>query len=187
MEWQTPAYTQKEMFMKILVLSDSHSTLSFMRRCIDAVKPDAVVHLGDHFDDGEAMREEYPCLRFYQVPGNCDRYRTPPHAREILNMPLYGVRIYMTHGHIHRVKQVLGLLLRDAREAKADIALFGHTHCAYCQQESDGLWVMNPGSCGYYGGTAALIEVADKKISDCRIIGQSDLDQITVGTERPVR
>ena len=46
--------------MKILVLSDSHSALSFMRRCIDSVKPDAVIHLGDHFDDAEEMREEYP-------------------------------------------------------------------------------------------------------------------------------
>ena len=31
--------------MKILVLSDSHSALSFMRRCVDAVHPDAIVHL----------------------------------------------------------------------------------------------------------------------------------------------
>ena len=44
--------------MKILVLSDSHSTLSFMRRCIDSVQPHAVIHLGDHFDDAEAMKEE---------------------------------------------------------------------------------------------------------------------------------
>ena len=50
--------------MKILVLSDSHSTLSFMRRCIDAVKPDAMIHLGDHFDDGRAMAEEYPQYGF---------------------------------------------------------------------------------------------------------------------------
>mgnify|MGYP003297474041 CR=1 FL=1 len=44
--------------MRILVLSDSHSTLSFMRRTIDAVRPDSIIHLGDHFDDGMAMHEE---------------------------------------------------------------------------------------------------------------------------------
>ena len=54
--------------MKILVLSDSHSTLSFMRRCIDAVQPDAMIHLGDHYDDGQAMAEEYPRIPLYQVP-----------------------------------------------------------------------------------------------------------------------
>ena len=51
--------------MKILVLSDSHASLSFMRRCVDAVKPDAVVHLGDHFDDGQALQEEYGNIPFY--------------------------------------------------------------------------------------------------------------------------
>ena len=61
--------------MKILVLSDSHSALRFMYACMEAVNPDAVVHLGDYFDDGAALREDYPQVRFYQVPGNCDRYR----------------------------------------------------------------------------------------------------------------
>lgn len=161
--------------MKILVLSDSHSSLRFMRECVIKTKPNVIIHLGDYFDDGETLHEEFPNILFYQVAGNCDKYRAPFHAREILIMPIGGVRFYMTHGHIHRVKQVLGLLLRDAREAKADIALFGHTHVAYCQQEEDGLWVMNPGSCGYGGGSAGLIEIENEKISSCRNIGQEDL------------
>ena len=72
------------MTMKILVLSDSHSALSFMFRCVNAVKPDAIVHLGDHYDDGEALGEEFPHIPIYQVPGNCDRYRAPFGASEIL-------------------------------------------------------------------------------------------------------
>ena len=56
-----------------------------------------------------------------------------------------------------------------------DIALFGHTHVPYCQQEADGLWVMNPGSCGYGGGSAGLIEIENEKISSCRNIRQEDL------------
>ena len=39
--------------MKILVLSDSHSALSFMRSCIETVKPDRIIHLGDYYDDAE--------------------------------------------------------------------------------------------------------------------------------------
>ena len=161
--------------MKVLVLSDSHSSMRFMRLCVSKVNPDVIIHLGDHFDDGEALNEEFPHIRFYQVAGNCDRYRVPPHAREILVMPIGGVRFYMTHGHIHRVKQVLSLLMRDAREAEADIALFGHTHVAYCEQEADGLWVMNPGSCGYNGGSAGLIEIEAEKITSCRILRQEEL------------
>ena len=162
--------------MKILVLSDSHAGLSFMRRCIDAVRPDAVIHLGDHYDDGTAMAEEYPQIRFCQVPGNCDAHRCfipdPETRLEILG----GVRIFMTHGHRHHVKQTLIRLLTDARASRAGAVLFGHTHLAYCRQEEDGLWVMNPGSCGYFGGSAGLLEVSAGQILQCRLLREEDLN-----------
>lgn len=161
--------------MKILVLSDSHSALSFMRRCITVVKPNAVVHLGDHFDDGEAMKEEFPGLPFYQVPGNCDRYRCPSWQSPILIDRVCGVNLYMTHGHKHSVKTYLGALLRDARMSNVDAVLYGHTHQAYQHREEDGLWVLNPGTCGCYGGTAGVIEVAGGSIQSCRIITDEDL------------
>ena len=115
---------------------------------------------------------------FYQVPGNCDRYRCPPFAREILSLPAGGVRLYMTHGHIHKVKQTPGLLLRDARESGAAAALYGHTHVADCHREEDGLWVLNPGSCGSWSGSVGLIEICDEKIIACRILRQADLEEM---------
>jgi len=161
--------------MKILVLSDSHSTLSFMRRCIDTVKPDVMIHLGDHFDDGEAMAEEYPRILLYQVPGNCDRYRCRPGIPEITTPRSGGVDIYMTHGHKHSVKSYLGALLQDARKANAGLVLYGHTHIPDCHREEDGLWVLNPGSCGYYGGSAGLVEIKDGSICNCRLLKECDL------------
>ena len=161
--------------MKILVLSDSHSALSFMHFCIRKVQPDAIVHLGDHYDDGEAIREEFPGIRLYQVPGNCDRYRCPPDALQVMMPILDGVRLYMTHGHLHKVKMTTGLLLADARKARADAVLYGHTHVPNCYQEPDGLWVLNPGSCGYFGGTAGLIETRGGKIESVRILRDADL------------
>ncbi len=163
--------------MKILVLSDSHSGMSFMRLSVEKVRPDAVVHLGDHFDDGQALQEEFPHLRFYQVPGNCDKYRAPVWAREILCLQVGSVTLYMTHGHRHFVKQTLITLLRDARAAGAGAALYGHTHIADCHQEADGLWVLNPGSCGSFGGSVGLLEVNDNKITACRILRQTDLEE----------
>ena len=162
--------------MKILVLSDSHAALSFMRRCIDAVQPDAVIHLGDHYDDGTAMAEEYPQIRFYQVPGNCDAHRCFIPDPETRLETLGGVRILMTHGHRHHVKQTLIRLLADARASRADAVLFGHTHSAYCQLEENGLWVLNPGSCGYFGGSAGLLEVNAGQILQCRILREEDLN-----------
>ena len=165
--------------MKILVLSDSHSTLSFMRLCIEAVRPDAVVHLGDHYDDGSAMREEIAIGRFYQVPGNCDRFRLYTPVPETLVEKVCGVKLFMTHGHIHRVKMGLGALIADARKTGVQAVLFGHTHEAYCAQEEDGLWVVNPGSCGYFGGSAALLEAENCEITACRILRQADLESFT--------
>lgn len=164
--------------MKILILSDSHSTLSFMRRCIQAVEPDAVVHLGDHYDDGTAMAEEFSIGRFYQVPGNCDKYRLYTPVPETLVEKVCGVKLFMTHGHIHRVKTGLGALIADARRTGVQAVVFGHTHEAYCQQESDGLWVVNPGSCGYFGGSAAVIETDGNRITGCRIVRQPELDDL---------
>ena len=164
--------------MKILVFSDSHAGLSFMRRCIRAVRPDAVVHLGDYFDDGQVICEENAHIPFYQVPGNCDKYRTPIWAREILILPVCGVTLYMTHGHRHFVKNSTGRLLADARAAGAQAALYGHTHIPDCHQEDDGLWVLNPGACGSSGGHAGIIETSEKKITACRLIGGADLEAI---------
>ena len=162
--------------MKILVLSDSHSSLRFMRRCVEAIKPDAVVHLGDHYDDGQTLAEEYPHLVFHQVAGNCDRYRCPPGTREMLCYPVCGVILFMTHGHNHYVKSGIGALLADARRYGAQAALYGHTHRADCHRQADGLWVLNPGSCGHSGGSAGVIETEGKTITACYLVDQAELE-----------
>lgn len=163
--------------MKILVLSDSHSALSFMRFAIEKVRPDHVVHLGDHYDDGAAMAQENPHIIFHQVPGNCDRYRCDPYPIETMCYDVGGVRLFMTHGHRHFVKSSLYRLLADARKSGAKAVLFGHTHEALCCQEDD-LWVLNPGTCGTYGGSVGVIEIEDKKIFACRILRQTELEML---------
>ena len=164
--------------MKILVLSDSHSALRFMYACMHTVRPDAVVHLGDHYDDGLALREDHPGVRFYQVPGNCDRYRCDPRLPEILIERVLGVNLYMTHGHKHNVKMYLAARLREARACRGQAVLYGQPHVADCHQEEDGLWVLNPGSGGYGGGSAGLIEVENGTIKTCRILRQADLEDM---------
>ncbi len=163
--------------MKILVLSDSHSSLRFMYDCMDAVQPDAVIHLGDYFDDGETLQEDFYGVPFYQVPGNCDRYRCPPGIPEIRVERVLGVDLYMTHGHKHNVKLYLGALLADAHACKVQAVLYGHTHIPDCREE-EGLWILNPGSCGYGSRTAGLMEVEQGKIKTCRIIRQEDLEDM---------
>lgn len=161
--------------MKILVLSDSHSARSFMRLCVEAVKPDAVIHLGDYYADGEVLAEEYPHIPVWQVPGNCDANRGWCRDPEIRVERVCGVELFMTHGHRHQVKTGLYALLRDARRWNVQAVLYGHTHAADCHQEEDGLWVLNPGTCGTYGGSAGLIEVERGRILGCKILRSEDI------------
>lgn len=156
--------------MKLLVLSDSHASRYFMRQCLDLIRPDAAVHLGDYYNDGQDMAEEYPTIPIYAVPGNCDRSRGYIPDPEVKLVTIGGVRFMLTHGHLHNVKMTLIRLLAAARDMGADAVLFGHTHEAHCTREEDGLWVLNPGSCGYGGGSAGLIEIQNGKIVDCRIL-----------------
>ena len=162
---------------RILVLSDSHRGMSFMRWCVDTVKPNAIIHLGDFYGDGDELREEYPNILLYQVAGNCDCYLAPPGAREILIDRVQGVDLYMTHGHRHRVKSMMGLLLDDARKAKVQAVLYGHTHIADCRKDGD-LWILNPGAAGSWGGSAGIIEVDNGKILNCRIFRYGDQEEL---------
>jgi len=161
--------------MKILVLSDSHASLRFMRNAIDKLHPNVILHLGDYYDDGQVITKEYPEIPFHQVPGNCDRFRCPPGEPEVIQLKLFGVSVLMTHGHRHGVKTGLGHLLREAYLNNADAVLFGHTHEAYCTQEGS-LWILNPGSCGHSGGSVGLLEVKNDKIVCCSIIRQENLE-----------
>lgn len=164
--------------MKILVLSDSHATLRIMRSAVDAIKPDAIIHLGDFFDDGEVIREENPQIPFYSVPGNCDRNRMYQPRPEALCCAVCGVRIYMTHGHNHNVKLSLYSLVQDAREYGVQAALFGHTHAPHCEL-ADGLWILNPGSCGNGCGTVGLIETVNGRILNCRVLRQEEWEELS--------
>ncbi len=160
--------------MKILVLSDSHASLRFMRQAMDRVKPDAVIHLGDYYDDGEILAREYPHIPFHQVPGNCDRYRCPEWVKSWLCYDVCGVRLFMAHGHEQGVKLSTGRLAAQARALHAQAALYGHTHRPDCRQE-DGLWIFNPGACGSGEGSVGLIVTKDNEILDCRHIDVNSL------------
>ena len=101
--------------MRLLILSDSHRYMDFMERCLEVLRPDCVIHLGDYYPDGHSLRALSTGASFYQVPGNCDEYSCDPFLPRILMPTIDGVRFYLTHGHQHHVKQTLSQLLRDAR------------------------------------------------------------------------
>lgn len=134
--------------MRVLVVSDVHGRTGRLYDAIEQQPTAAVVlFLGDGLRQAEEAAQRYPDRTFYMVPGNCDfGAQLLPVRQETLG----GKRFYFTHGHLHDVKYTLYRIELAAREAGADIALFGHTHTP-CEEYVDGLYLFNPGSLGYEG------------------------------------
>lgn len=146
--------------MKLLVFSDSHGVPLFMQKALEQHRnADAVIFLGDGTRNIPEMQSLFPNMAFYAVRGNCDFGGEP--LKEVLD--LGGARIFCTHGHEYNVKLGLYNVVCAAREAKADILLFGHTHQALNTYE-DGLYIMNPGAIAAYPPTCGIIEISDAGI-----------------------
>ena len=133
--------------MRILVLSDSHGDVDSMKKAVERVQPDQIIHLGDHWRDGAALKKAFPLLPVAQVPGNCDLYDFSARGPDPLILSLDGHRVMLTHGHHHHVKSNLLSIRYAAMEAEAELCLFGHTHIPFLQSV-DGLTLLNPGSIG---------------------------------------
>ena len=134
--------------MRILVVSDVHGNSRALCRAIEN-QPTAgtVLFLGDGLRQAEDAADRYPDRTFYMVPGNCDLAASGPFTRQ---ETFGGKRFLFTHGHKYDVKYGLYKLDLAAREAGADIALFGHTHVPYSDY-TEGLYLFNPGSLGQDG------------------------------------
>ncbi|MBQ3157327.1 MAG: YfcE family phosphodiesterase [Clostridia bacterium] len=135
---------------RALILSDIHGEENGLRWMLEEVWKtvgpiDAYLCLGDgvrDFDRAESfIRRRDPHAAMIAVRGNCDFVADYPERRVI---PFGGLKLYMTHGHIHRVKSGLDYLYGAARAEGADIALYGHTHRANVEYTTP--WLINPGA-----------------------------------------
>ena len=142
--------------MRIGVFSDSHGDSHALDELLEKMgHVDVVCFLGDVARDADHLRERCAAMpgqpELYAVRGNNDYYSTCQLPWELL-IELDGVRIYMTHGH--RAAGYMGLVYK-AQELEAKVAMFGHTHAAFCEVQQ-GVMLLNPGSAGNYcrGGRA---------------------------------
>lgn len=127
---------------KVLVISDTHGRTKNLEKILPLVQPiDQLLHLGDVGNDVDYIEviAECPCCF---VAGNNDYYSDLPRERLI---QLNGVPIFMTHGHYHYVNARKDFIRSAAVQRGAKIALFGHTHVPYLEEEN-GILVANPGS-----------------------------------------
>lgn len=156
--------------MKICVFSDSHGYDANMIAAIELEQPEACFFLGDGERDIERIMEKYPDLPVYAVKGNCD-FRSERSSSLVCKVE--GITILAVHGHLSNVKYEdrLDTLTMQAREAGADIALFGHTHHQHLSN-SCGVTLMNPGSVGrgYYPCYGVLTIENGRFLADLRTI-----------------
>lgn len=147
--------------MRILVVSDTHGNEQNLRQALLA-QPTAeiVIHLGDGEEELERVKRSFPEKMFLQVRGNCDWGSNLPDRGEYT---AEGVKIFYTHGHLYSVKSGLYTVVSAARERKAQVLLFGHTHQPLTDYE-DGLHIMNPGSLSYYKPTYGTLDLTPQGI-----------------------
>lgn len=129
--------------MRVLVCSDSHGRLLDVYDAVERETPDAVIHLGDHYEDACDLQRSYSDLPIYAVAGNND-WGCDANWNSVIT--LEGVRIYLTHGHQEGVSFTsCGRLVERAEAENCALALFGHTHIVYLHEHT-GITVLNPGS-----------------------------------------
>ena len=134
---------------KFLILSDIHGGV---HRAIEAVKMHTecktVLFLGDGARHVDTLKIHNPDAAFVCVRGNCDTFLDGVDESELV-IDVCRHRIFLCHGHTRFVKSGLGALLNAAKEKECDVALFGHTHIAHEEYDSEsGIHLFNPGSIG---------------------------------------
>lgn len=132
--------------LRILIMSDSHGRNENVELAIAQVREEIgefqmLIHLGDVGDAREL--ESLAGVPCYIVRGNTD------YDAKLLNANVIeagGHSIFATHGHLYQVDMRLDLLRFAALENDCDIAMYGHTHVPYLEEDPDDVTILNPGS-----------------------------------------
>ncbi|MDE6025453.1 MAG: metallophosphoesterase [Lachnospiraceae bacterium] len=147
---------------RVLIVSDSHGKNENVQKAIKkAGKIDSMIHLGDiGYDYLELERMAH--VPTYMVAGNND-YGLPINDRIIIQIG--GHKIFAVHGHRHGVYFGPDTIRYYALENDCDIAMYGHTHMPFLDEEGD-VTVLNPGSLTYprqsgHEKTFIIMEVDD--------------------------
>lgn len=130
--------------MKIGVVSDSHGKhkmLDWMLAHPAASEVEMWFFAGDVAQDAEylLMMSDKTVVK---VAGNNDWPVTKIPEESVTDVS--GHRIFLTHGHTYGVNFTTDILEKTAREVKADIAIYGHTHIADINLGE--VTIVNPGS-----------------------------------------
>lgn len=131
----------------IAIISDTHGNTHYIQKFSEIMtikKPDIVMHLGDHYDDADALlNQSWEVIR---VPGLWTAHYAHPYIDNRIGISIEGWNFFLSHtpkanSHDLPGDPVPEKLLSDGN---IDIFLYGHTHVPVIQKRGAVLCV-NPG------------------------------------------
>lgn len=148
--------------MKILLLSDTHGSLSRVYEIYEKLSGiDLILHCGDYQSDAYQLEDNLG-VPVVSVRGNCDGAMRPD--RKVVETP-HG-RILITHGHTEGAGFSYDKLLYAGEEENCIAVCFGHTHVAM-NEDFGGIRLINPGSLSEprdgSGGTYAILRSTEEE------------------------
>lgn len=146
---------------RIIVFSDSHGDTAHMCAVLEKIiGVDMIIHCGDYSKDALYLRNKYKDIPVISVRGNNEFGDILDNFHEIVEVD--GVKIFVAHGHIQNVKRGYETLAERAKNEGCNLALFGHTHSAFCGEVS-GVKLLNPGAAGDRFGSYGVVEIENGK------------------------
>ena len=127
--------------MRVLVVSDTHGKHDNLKKAVELVKPQRLIHLGDGEGYDDRILQICDCP-LEIVRGNCDSFSDLPYYI-VTNIGRH--KAFLTHGHRYGVGYSNEDLIFAAQENGADVAMYGHTHVPQID-EAGPVQVINPGS-----------------------------------------
>lgn len=128
--------------MIVAIMSDTHGNLNPVHLCLPLLKgAELLLHAGDFYEDAQRIGS-FLGIKAVGVTGNCD-YMVKGPSEEML--AIGSRRIYLTHGHLYKVKKDLSALVQRSKVLGVDVTIFGHTHTPTIFRR-DGVLFINPGS-----------------------------------------
>lgn len=156
--------------MDIIVISDTHGAFDTLYQIVDRnFVSDMFIHLGDGEYEYQYVQSTFYDKPFIFIKGNNDWGDYPQN----LVTELSGKKFYMCHGHRFERSRIREFLAATAVANGCDIALYGHTHMPYNENEN-GILLFNPGSAvlphGGYPPTYGKITIDENGNVEARII-----------------
>ena len=155
-------FNLRRLFMKIMILSDSHSmTKQTLLQFIKNHPASYYIHCGDIYMPYTPLEVDH----FYNVRGNNDFVDLP----KDLTLDIDHLKFFICHGHLFHIDESPYELEAYASNHHLDVVCFGHTHNPTYYKKENTIFI-NPGSMTFPRGqyphpTYCVFETTNQEVT----------------------